>query len=230
MIIKYKEPYWLKYTWGVENAEESRLLKLDNSELQNFLFEDSFSIICDFKINKSHKKDRKAGIFGKAGQNFGLNFDSDIDSLVFEFRTNTELPEFHCLIFDEINSDMIDAGINMIITKNKNVLKFFLDGKLIKYYMYEDTFIDEYKDSPLFLGALNPGANNPYDRCFSEVDITLFSIIKKETNIKVLKSIKNTNKNVLCYYNFETLNLRKDVYDESNNFNFLELVPQEYIK
>lgn len=229
MIIEYKKPYWVKYLWGIETSVESYHLKTDNFELQNILFEDEFSFICNFRIDESFIKDTKAGIFGKPGQNFGLNFDSEIDSLVFEFRTNTESPEFHCLKFNQINSKMINDGVNLIITKRKNKFMFFLNHKLISYYTYDGDFIDEYRNSPFFLGALNPGAADPKDRCYSQVDIELFAIIKNESNLNILKSIDMKNKNVLCYYDFKKMNVRKDVYDESNNFNFIELVPKEFV-
>jgi hypothetical protein len=95
----------------------------------NVLFNKKYSFICYFKIGDSFIKDEKAGIFGKPGQNFGLNFDSTIDSLVFEFRTNNEAPQFHCIIFDTIKFVDIREGIKMIITKEKNTFKFFVDGK-----------------------------------------------------------------------------------------------------
>ncbi len=230
MIIEYKKPYWVKYKWDINKlGDETNIAKRDNIELQNILFRDKFSILCNFKIKKEFIKDTKAGIFGKSGQNFGLNFDSDIDSLVFEFRTKKDLVEFNCIIFDKINLDVIDNGINFVMTKIDNNIMIYLNDKLVKYIMCDSDFIDEYKNSPFFLGALNPGAVESKDRCFSQVDISLFSIIKNETNIKKLKTINKKDKNVLCYYDFETLNVRKDVFDESSNFNFCELVPKEYI-
>jgi hypothetical protein len=117
----------------------------------------------------------------------------------------------------------------MIITKNKNIFNFFVDGKLIKKYKYDDELIDEYKNSPFFLGSLNPGATNPKDRCYTQINFTLFSIIKNETNIKKLLQISNKDKNVLCYYDFKEINLAKNVCDESNNYNFIELVPKEFV-
>jgi len=229
MVIEYKKPYWIKYMWYIDIGVESNLLKKDNLELQNILFAEKYSFICDFKIDDNFVKDEKAGIFGKPGQNFGLNFDSTIDSLVFEFRTNNEVPQFHCIIFDTIKFVDIRKGIKMIITKNKNIFNFFVDGKLIKKYKYDDELIDEYKNSPFFLGSLNPGATNPKDRCYTQINFTLFSIIKNETNIKKLLQISNKDKNVLCYYDFKEINLAKNVCDESNNYNFIELVPKEFV-
>lgn len=230
MVIEYKKPYWIKYKWDINKLDsETDIAKRDNVDLQNILFKDKFSILCNFRIKKESIKDTKAGIFGKSGQNFGLNFDSDIDSLVFEFRSKKDPVEFNCMIFEKINSDTIDNGINFIFTKINNIIMIYVNDKLVKYYECDADFIDEYKNSPFFLGALNPGAADPKDRCFSELEISLFAIIKSETNIKKLKTIDKKDKNVLCYYDFQTLNMRKDVFDESSNFNFCELVPTEYI-
>ncbi len=230
MVIEYKKPYWIKYKWDINKLDsETDIAKRDNVDLQNILFKDKFSILCNFRIKKEFIKDTKAGIFGKSGQNFGLNFDSDIDSLVFEFRSKKDPVEFNCMIFEKINSDTIDNGINFIFTKINNIIMIYVNDKLVKYYECDADFIDEYKNSPFFLGALNPGAADPKDRCFSELEISLFAIIKSETNIKKLKTIDKKDKNVLCYYDFQTLNMRKDVFDESSNFNFCELVPTEYI-
>lgn len=230
MIIEYKKPYWVKYKWGLNKLDsETDIAKRDNIDLQNILYRDKFSIICDFKIKKEFIKDTKAGIFGKSGENFGLNFDSDIDSLVFEFRTKKDPVEFNCLIFEKINSNTVDEGVNFVMTKIDDTIMIYVNDKLAKYYTCDANFIDEYKNSPFFLGALNPGAANPKDRCFSQVDISLFSIVKNETNIRKLKKIDKKDKNVLCYYDFQTLNVRKDVFDESSNLNFCELVPKEYI-
>ena len=229
MTIEYKNPYWIKYEWDVRTIQEYNDVKKDNFGLQNILFKDNYSIICDFKIKEHYVKDEKAGIFGKAGQNFGLTFDSKIDSLVFEFRTNTKLPIFHCIIFDEIKLINLKRGINFIITKNKCSFSFYMDGLLIKNYEYEGELIDEYKDSPFFLGSLNPGAKDSKDRCYSQIDFNLLSIVENEIDINVLKTIDSKSNNVLCYYDFKRINIIKNVCDESNNYNFIELVPKEFV-
>jgi hypothetical protein len=229
MTIEYKNPYWIKYEWDVGTIQNGSILKKDNFGLQNILFKDKYSIICNFKIKEGYIKDEKAGIFGKAGQNFGLTFDSKIDSLVFEFRTNTESPEFHCLIFDKIKFKDIKKGVNLIITKNKNSFGFYLNGKLKLMYAFNGTLIDEYKDAPFFLGALNPGAKDPKDRCYSQIDFNLFAIVENETNVNVLDKIKPNDNKVICYYDFKRINIIKNVCDESNNYNFMELVPKEYV-
>jgi len=229
MIIEYRNPYWIKYEWDIKTIQEGKIVKKDNFELQNVLFKENYSIICNFKINEDYLKDEKAGVFGKAGQNFGLNFDSKIDSLVFEFRTNNKSPKFHCLIFDKIKSEDISKGLNMVITRNKNTFSFFIEGQLIKEYNFHDELIDDYKNSPFFLGALNPGAKDPKDRCYSQIDFNLFSIVENETSIEKLESINPKDENVLCYYDFKRINIIKNVCDESNNYNFIELVPKEFI-
>jgi len=229
MTIQYKNPYWIKYKWDIETIQEGNIVKKDNFGLQNVLFKDMYSIICDFKIKEDYVKDEKAGIFGKAGQNFGLTFDSKIDSLVFEFRTNTKSPEFQCIIFDKIKFEDVKNGINLIIIKNKYSFTFYLNGQVILSYGFSGVLIDEYKDSPFFLGSLNPGAKDPKDRCYSQIDFNLFSIVENETDINVLKKINPKADNVLCYYDFKRINIIKNVYDESNNYNFIELVPKEFV-
>jgi len=229
MTIDYKNPYWVKYEWGIETNLDSIISKKDNFDLLNVLFEDTCSFICDFKIDKNYKKDEKAGIFGKAGQNFGLNFDSKINSLVFEFRTNNSSPIFHCIIFKTIKFKDVTKGLKIFIIKNKNEFSFYVNDTLLETYKFEGELIDDYKDSPFFLGALNPGAKDEKDRCYSEIDFNLFCIVKNETNIDVLMDINNTNKNVMCYYDFKRINVNKNVCDESNHYNFIEMVPKEYI-
>jgi len=229
MTIQYKNPYWIKYKWDIETIQEGNIVKKDNFGLQNVLFKDMYSIICDFKIKEDYVKDEKAGIFGKAGQNFGLTFDSKIDSLVFEFRTNTKSPVFQCIIFDKIKFEDVKNGINLIIIKNKYSFTFYLNGQVILSYGFSGVLIDEYKDSPFFLGSLNPGAKDPKDRCYSQIDFNLFSIVENETDINVLKKINPKADNVLCYYDFKRINIIKNVYDESNNYNFIELVPKEFV-
>jgi len=229
MTIDYKKPYWIKYEWDVRTIQEYNDIRKNNLELQNILFKDKYSIICDFKIKEEYIRDSKAGIFGKAGQNFGLSYDSEIDSLVFEFRTNTKSPEFHCLIFDKIKFGDIKKGINLIIIKNKSSFSFYLNGHPILSYGFNGKLINEYKNSPFFLGALNPGAKDPKDRCYSQIDFNLFSIVESETDINLLKTINPKDSNVICYYDFKRINIIKNVCDESNNYNFIELVPKEYV-
>jgi len=229
MTIEYKNPYWIKYEWDIGTIQDGSIVKKNNTELQNILFKDRYSIMCDFKIKEDYIKDEKAGVFGKAGQNFGLTFDSKIDSLVFEFRTNTESPIFHCIIFDDIKLKNVKEGINFIITKYKHLFSFYMDGLLIKNYEYIGELIDEYKDSPFFLGALNPGANDLKDKCYSQIDFNRFSIIENEINVEILQTINPKDNNVLCYYDFKRINIIKNVCDESNNYNFIELVPKEFV-
>jgi len=229
MTIEYKNPYWIKYEWDIKTIQEGEIVKKDNFELQNILFKDNYSIICDFKIKEDYIKDEKAGIFGKAGQNFGLTFDSKIDSLVFEFRTDTKSPTFHCIIFDKIKFEDVKKGIKFIITKNKNSFGFYLNGRAVSTYGFNGILIDEYKNSPFFLGALNPGAKDPKDRCYSQIDFDLFSIIENETTVSRLKKISPKDDNVICYYDFKRINIIKNICDESKNYNFLELVPKEFV-
>lgn len=248
MIIEYKKPYWAKYKWELDTIDEKQLVfmtpfnKIDSNEVCNFIYEDDFSILCDFNIKNDAEKDTKAGVYGKAGQNFGLNFDYSINSLVFEFRTigdNREIT-FHCIIMNEINSEMIENGVSILVIKNNNKVMIYNNSNIIKTYEYNgNSLIEEYKDSPLYVGCLNPGAKDKKDRCYSEINITHLSIIKNNQLHTVAKSLKNSNysdlplkdyyNNIVCCYDFKLINNYGNVYDNSKHSHFLELVPKEFI-
>lgn len=246
MIIEYKKPYWIKYKWEMDKFDNNEFVtpfnKTDSSEVTNFIYKDKFSIICDFSIKHEFNKDVKAGVFGKAGQNFGLNFDYSIDSLVFEFRTINDEREikFHCIIMDKINSDMVDNGVVISVIKNNNTFMFYCDSDIITTYEYNgDPFIEEYKDSPLYVGCLNPGAADKKDRCHSDIEIRHLSIIQNNDSIDFAKSLIDTEyhdmpikkhyDDILCIYDFKLLNNYKNVFDNSKYSHFLELVPKEFV-
>lgn len=248
MIIEYKKPYWAKYKWELDKLDEKQLVfmtlfnKIDSNELCNFIYEDDFLIMCKFRIEEGFQKDIKAGIYGKSGQNFGLNFDYSIDSLVFEFRTinNENKINFHCLIINEVNSKLINRGVNILVVKNKGEITIYCDYKIVFKYTYNgDSFIEEYRDAPIYLGCLNPGAKDEKDRCYSEINIEHFSIIRKNHSIEdMLKlvniefydlPIKSYYNDILCLYDFKMINNDGIIFDNSKYSHFLELVPKEFI-
>lgn len=253
MKIEYKKPFWVKYKWEMNDFDDSQLHfvknpfvtpfnKSDSNIVSNFVYEDSFSILCGFSIKNDAKKDTKAGIFGKAGQNFGLNFDYSIDSLVFEFRTintNQEV-KFHCIIMDEVNSKMIESGVTILVIKNDNKFIFYNGNDIIKTYEYDgDPLIEEYRDSPLYVGCLNPGAKDEKDRCHSEIEVSHLSIIKNNHSNVTATSLLNSEyynlpmtdyyDDILCCYDFKLINNYGNVFDNSKYSHFLEIVPKEYV-
>ena len=246
MIINYKKPYWLKYKWELNDTNQDQFVtpfnKTISNDLCNLQFEDKFSVLCKFKIDNKSNKDVKAGIFGKSGQNFGLNFDYSIDSLVFEFRTlnkNKEI-DFHCVIIDEVNSNMINDGVTICVIKNHGEFIFYCDSKVVKEYTFvDDPLIEDYRDAPFYLGCLNPGARDAKDRCYSEIDIQHLSIIKNNNSFDIAMEVienqyytlptKSYYKNILGIYDFDMVNNYNIIYDNSKYSHFIELVPEEFV-
>ncbi len=226
----------------VENPYVTPYNKSDANEVSNFIYDECFSIMCKFRIEDGYTKDTKAGIYGKSGQNFGLNFDYSIDSLVFEFRTIDTKNEikFHCIIIDEVNSKLINDGVNIIVIKDNNQIIIHQDSKIVFKYEYNgDPFIEEYRDSPIYLGCLNPGALDSKDRCHSEINIEHFSIVRNNRLVKISESLINYEyhnlpsqsyyDDILCLYDFKLINNYGNVFDNSKYSHFLEIVPKEYV-
>ncbi len=253
MKIDYKQPYWIKYKWEMKEFDDSQLVfvknpfvtpynKSDANEVSNFLYNEYFSIACKFKIDNDFTKDVKAGVYGKSGQNFGLNFDYSIDSLVFEFRTVSKENEidFHCIIIDEVDSKSINDGVTILVIKNKNEIVIYQNSTIVSKYEYNgDPFIEDYRNTPIYIGCLNPGAKDKKDRCHSEIDIEHFSIISNNNSIEEALSLidsdfhtlpmKSYYRDILCLYDFELINNYGNIFDNSKYSNFLELVPKEYV-
>jgi hypothetical protein len=246
--IEYKKPYWAKYKWELDELDEKQLVyitpfkKVDSNELCNFVYEEDFLIMCKFKIEHGFKKDTKAGIYGKSGQNFGLNFDYSIDSLVFEFRTtnsNNDI-KFHCIIIDKVNGKLINEGVNILVVKNKGKITIYCNSIIVAKYEYNgDEFIKEYKDSPIYLGCLNPGAKDVKDRCYSEVNVDHFSIIRKNHSIPNILTLIDSEfynlplelyyNDILCLYDFKMINNDGIIFDNSKYSHFLVPVPKEFV-
>jgi hypothetical protein len=73
----------------------------------------------------------------------------------------------------------------------------------------------------------------------NEVDYEFFSILKNEREIGKVKELHESKNeklismdfydNILCLYNFKTINNIGIVYDDSKYTNFLERVPSEFL-
>jgi hypothetical protein len=246
MKIDYKKPYWLKYSWDLETHNEHQFVtpfnKKDSELAVNFLYDEKYTILCSFKILETNNKDIKAGIFGKAGQNFGLNFDYSINSLVFEFRTIDDKDEikFHCVIIDKVNSKMVNDGVTILIIKQTNELIFYCDNVIVANYTYDcSNLIEDYRNAPLYIGCLNPGAFDLKDKCFSEIEIKHLSIIKDNDSFDNAISLLNIDyhelptksyyNDIIGLYDFDLINNYGIIFDNSKYSHFLELVPKEFL-
>lgn len=126
---------------------------------------------------------------------------------------------------------MVRKDNEIILYKN-----FVEDNRL----SFDGEFIEDYKDPGLFIGSSMPQNDSENHRYYCELDMKHFSIIRNSSNINDVRELYNVemnkilNKkcydNLLCLYDFNTVNNLGIVYDESKNTNFLEKVPKEFVK
>lgn len=245
MRIKYKEPYWAKFMWEVDSHHDNQYVtsfdKIENRELKNFLLKSEYAITVSFKIKKIYKKDDISMIFGKPGKNLGLSYNESSKTMAFEFWTDEqEEDKFYFLPLLETNENEIDNGITITIVRdgNKMILyKNFIENNSIEF---NGNLIHDYTENSLFIGCSSPECASDKHRYHGEIDISLFSIILKNTNIETIEDYLKPNEvhvlpfkkcydNILCYYDFKTINNIGIVYDESKNLNFLEKVPSDFV-
>lgn len=241
MIIKYKEPYWVKFKWDMSSHHEHQYVtefnKSMNNDLNDFFFS-NFIVTSEFKIEKSFKRDPICMIYGKPGKNIGLSYNTDTQTTAFEFWTDNDM--FNMVMFKGVTVQDVEEGIILsVVRKNNEIIlykNFVEDNRLT----FEGEFIEDYKDPGLFIGCSMPQNDSESHRYYCEVDMKHFSIIRNSSNINDVRELYNVemnkilNKkcydNLLCLYDFNTVNNLGIVYDESKNTNFLEKVPKEFVK
>ena len=128
-----------------------------------------------------------------------------------------------------------------MITIIRNNQKFIIykNFEISNQYTFEHELVEDYRNSGLFLGCSSPQSEQENTRYYTEMEINHFSIIKNTSNIKTVKDFYYTEthkilfkkyyNDILCFYDFKTINNIGIVYDESKNANFLELVPKEFV-
>jgi hypothetical protein len=244
MIINYKEPYWVKFQWDVSSHHENQYVtefnKSENNELTNFFFNENFIITCNFKIDDLYEGDDIRMIFGKSGKNMGLRYNKIEGELCFEFWTKTPQDDCHNNIsFKTISKDDIKNGVTISVIRHENRITVYKNFIEDNYLDFDNDFIDDYKRPGLFIGCCNPNPHPDTFAGFTKLKVNHFSLISNTSSIKDSKTIfeKETDVilnnrfygDILCLYDFNTINNLGIVYDESKNSNFLEKVPKEFI-
>ena len=91
MIINYKEPYWIKYEWDLNEQKDhqydTEFNKSESEKISNLFHQLEYSINIEFKLDKDLESDNIFCIFGKPGKNFGLTYNNEADTLALEFWT-----------------------------------------------------------------------------------------------------------------------------------------------
>ena len=125
MRIKYKEPYWVKFSWEMDDHHDNQYVtnfdKNENSELKKFLLSSQYAITVSFKIKKIYKKDEISMVFGKPGKNLGLSYNESSKTMAFEFWTDEEDGDkFYFLPLLDTSETEIEGGVTITIVRDNN--------------------------------------------------------------------------------------------------------------
>ena len=245
MKIKYKEPYWVKFQWDISEHHDNQFVtdfdKTENTIFKDFLHNENYIITCNFKIKNHYEKDDICMVFGKRGKNLGLSYNTQTKKLAFEFWTKgNEEDKFNQVTFPDITEKEINNGITVSIVRDGNTITIFKNFKESNIISFDKNLIDDYKESSFFLGCSSPDCDSDSHRYYCEMDINYFSFLNNVSDIDKGKElyeselhnlvIRDYYDDLLFLYDFKTINNIGIVYDESKNTNFLEKVPQKYIK
>jgi len=241
MKIKYKEPYWVKFEWDIDEHHDNQYVtsfdKTENKIFNNLFHKTQFIITVNFKIKNHYKKDDISMVFGKPGKNLGLSYNNETKLLAFEFWTDDK---FYQKTFETVTQKEIETGLIISIVRKDNQFILYKDFEEDSVISFENELTNDYRESSLFIGCSNPDSNIEKNRYYTEMDITHFSIINKTSDINVIRNfyygevhnllLSKSYEDILCFYDFKTINNLGIIYDESKHTNFLEKVPIEYIK
>lgn len=240
MRINYKEPYWVKFKWDLSSHHENQYVtqfnKNENDIFYDFQHNNSYIITCEYRIDKDFKTDEYSMVFGKPGKNMGLTYNKEKGVTSFEFWTKGKNEDnFNYIFLGEVSRNDVMNGVIISIARRNKKFIVFKNFEEIAQLKFDSELIDDYKNTGLFIGCSNPGTTVPSHRYHGEIDLNYFSIINGFSDIKISKELYTTNsselinkkyyKDILCLYDFKTINNLGIVYDESKYSNFLEKVP-----
>ena len=215
MLVEYKKPWLLE------------LLKEDKPEYKNPFITDSTTLTIEFKVEKLHEDSDKIGFIGMPGMNFGISYDYDVDTFVFEYWTKNKEGKckFHCHKDFHINQNDIENGLIITIQYDKEKMNFTLYHNFIPFFDVDldDPLIDEYNNQALYFGAHNPDTEQVRHRGFTEMEMTHFSIFNGIEDIDVVEKFYSNKKNrtdsLICYFDFKEKYL---VYNKNYSYNLIQ--------
>ena len=102
---------------------------LDSNKINPFLSDSSYLTI-EFKVENFYDNE-KLGFLGMPGKNFGISYDFEVETFVFEFWTKglNGRDNFHCHKDFHINRIDVENGLVLTIhyDKEKNILELYHD-------------------------------------------------------------------------------------------------------
>jgi len=246
MRIKYKEPYWVMYKWDLDTHHDNQYVtqfnKTDIEEIKTFLYEESYIITAEIRLLDLYRRDPICTLFGKPGKNIGVTYNNESKILAFEFWTKGDdntWDDFNFVSFNGLKHTDLNRPVKISIARQGNSFTLYVNFEVSNKLRFKNNLIDDYQYSGLFLGCANPGSPVEEHRHHGEYDMYHFSIVRGTSDIKVAKSIYETQgeklisnpnyKDILCLYNFNTINNIGIIFDESKNNNFLEKVPEKFV-
>lgn len=245
MKIKYKEPYWLKYKWDISNHHDNQYVtkhdKEENYIFNEFLHKDEYIITCNFKIKSHYKTDNICMVYGKPGKNFGLSYNTESKTLALEFWSLNEPDDkVHFVPFKTITEKDISRGVTVSVVRKNNTFILYKEFEEDNRYEFENNLVEDYKYDGLYVGCSSPDCETERQRYHGEMDVNHLSILTSTSNIYDAVDVcgnepetllnRRYYDNLICLFDFKSVNNLGIVYDESKYTNFLEKVPKEYIK
>jgi hypothetical protein len=236
MKINYKQPYWMKFKWEIEEHPDDQYVTQYNKKLNDtfdeFFYNDEFTIHIDFRIKEDFVLDEHFMLFGKPSKNIGLVYNKINNHLFFIYRIKDQNNQS---ITIPLLRDELEKGISVTIIRNKNKFIIYKNLEEVGSQDFEGNLCEKYRDTALYLGcSSNSSDNSPENKWHGEMDIRLFFILENISDIHSVKEYVNTETfkfpsyntytNLLCYYDFNISNNLGIIYDESSNKNFLELI------
>ena len=153
MKIKYKEPYWVKFEWEIDEHHDNQYVtsfdKTENKIFNQLFHKNEFLITINFKIKSHYKKDDISMVFGKPGKNLGLAYNSETKQLTFEFWTEDK---FYQDVFKDVTQKEIETGVIISVCKKNNEFILYKNFEEDSRIIFDNELTDDYKDSSLFLG------------------------------------------------------------------------------
>ena len=246
MRIRFKEPYWVKYKWDLDTHHENQYVtkfnKTDVEEIKTLFHQEKFVVTIEARVLDVYSRDSIFALYGKPGKNMGLTYNNESKIMAFEFwtKSNTEeWDDFNFVSFDNVRPEDIKNGVTLSVARNKDSFTLYKNFEPVNKIRFKNNLIDDYKYTGLFLGCGNPGSPVPEHRQHGEYDIHHFSILQNTSDIKYAREIYESKpevllkkpfySDILCLYNFKTINNIGIVFDESKNNNFLERVPNDFV-
>lgn len=247
MIIKYQQPYWIKYEWDLSDHKDDQYVtefnKTESEKVYNLFHQNKYSTTINFKLDKKLERDQIFCIYGKPGKNFGLTYNEEIDTLAFEFWTSGQTKiagdDFHYLPIKDFGIDDMKDGVIITLIRNEDEFSIYKNFEFVDAIDFPQNLIDDYRNEGLLLGSANVGTLVPEHRYYGSYEINKMQFIENNTDIETSKKVFETDvdklieleeyDDIVFHYDFNIENNQGIILDNSKNTYFVEQIPDSYL-